>query len=134
MNGANQAITYFQVDANRCKRIHAEIIVETPVSLTVNGEVWLSFMCSPVDLEAMAIGFLFNEGMIQSIDEVASVRLCPAGDNVDVWLYHEVKKPDAWRRSSGCTGGVTAVEEEPRLSDPLGGQWNTIINLHRLIR
>jgi len=48
-------------------------------------------MCTPVDLEAMAVGFLFNEGMIQSADEIASVRLCPAGDNVDIWLYHEVK-------------------------------------------
>jgi FdhD protein len=117
MNGANQAITYYQVDANQCKRVNAEIIVETPVSLTINGEVWLSFMCTPVDLEAMAVGFLFNEGLIQSVAEVESVRLCPAGDNIDIWLSHEAIKPSAWRRTSGCTGGVTAVEEDFHISD-----------------
>jgi FdhD protein len=111
MTGANHPIRYVQVDLNRVIEEHSEIIVETPVSLTVNGDIWLSSMCTPVDLEAMVVGFLFNEGLIQSYDEVASVRVCPAGDNIDVWLHHEVKKPERWRRTSGCTGGVTSVEE-----------------------
>jgi len=45
------------------------------------------------------------------MDEVASVRLCANGDNVDVWLHHSVDQPERWRRTSGCTGGVTAVED-----------------------
>lgn len=88
----------------------AEIIVETPVSLTVNGEDWLTFMCTPTDLQALAVGFLFNEGVIESMDEVADVHLCEPGDNVDIWLTHTAEKPDNWRRTSGCTGGVTAAE------------------------
>jgi FdhD protein len=86
------------------------VIVEAPVSLTVNGQVWLSFMCTPIDLEALAVGFLFNEGVVQKRDEIVSVRVCPAGDNVDVWLNHNVEQPDTWRRTSGCTGGMTATE------------------------
>jgi FdhD protein len=112
MNTANQPIEYIQVEPGRWTKYEAQIIVETPVSLTVNGEVWLTFMCTPVDLEAMALGFLFNEGVIKSIDEVASVRLCVSGDNVDVWLNHSVEQPRQWRRTSGCTGGVTAIEED----------------------
>jgi FdhD protein len=88
------------------------VIVETPVSLTVNGEVWLTFMCTPVDLEHMAVGFLYNEGLIKAADEVADVRLCASGDTVDVWLNHSVEKPDKWRRTSGCTGGMTSVTNE----------------------
>jgi FdhD protein len=85
-------------------------IVETPVSLTINGEAWVTFMCTPTDLEAMAIGFLFNEGVIESMAEVADVRLCEHGDNVDVWINHATQQPRSWRRTSGCTGGVTAVD------------------------
>ena len=87
----------------------SRIIGEASVSLTVNGEVWLSFMCTPADLEAMAVGFLFNEGIIQSWTEVAAVSACADGTNIDVWLNRPVLKPTQWRRTSGCTGGVTSA-------------------------
>jgi len=118
MTGANLAIEYLQFENGRQTKFKAEIIVETPVSLTVNGELWLTFMCTPVELEAMAVGFLFNEGLIHSIDEVEDVRLCAAGDNIDVWLNHSVEKPSAWRRTSGCTGGMTSIEAEIQILKP----------------
>jgi FdhD protein len=82
---------------------------ETPVSLTVNGIEWLTFSCTPLLLEALAIGFLFNEQVINSIQEVASIRVCPAGDDIDAWLTHSAEKPVNWLRTSGCTGGATRV-------------------------
>jgi FdhD protein len=107
---ANKSIHYYQCSGGQLESIDAEVIVETPVSLTVNGEVWLTFMCTPIDLEAMGVGFLYNEGLIQTKDEIEDVRLCPSGDNLDVWLSHHVEKPPSWRRTSGCTGGVTGVD------------------------
>ena len=103
-------INYERYEFKKWEHFEAETIVETPVSLTVNGEVWLSFMCTPVDLEALAVGFMFNEGIVESMDEVEDVRVCEHGDNVDVWLNRSVKQPTSWRRTSGCTGGVTAVD------------------------
>jgi FdhD protein len=44
------------------------------------------------------------------MDEVEDVRGCEHGDNVDVWLNHSVEQPASWRKTSGCTGGVTAVD------------------------
>jgi FdhD protein len=108
---ANQVIEYIQFRGDETEAFDAEVIVEQPVSLTVNGEVWLAFMCTPVDLEAMAVGFLYNEGLIQTSKEIVSVRACPSGENVDVWLDHSLDKPENWRRTSGCTGGVTSVGE-----------------------
>jgi FdhD protein len=91
--------------------VPAEVIVEKPVSLTVNGEVWLTMMCTPIHLEALGIGFLYNEGIIKSMDEVADVRLCENGDNLDIWLTRSVEQPKNWRKTSGCTGGVTSQTE-----------------------
>ena len=112
MKSANQPINIIVVEKGQWTQEQTEVIVETAVSLTVNGESWLTFMCTPVHLEAMAVGFLFNEGIIQTKEEIADVRLCPEGDNVDVWLHHQADKPEKWRRTSGCTGGVTSIQSE----------------------
>ncbi len=85
------------------------VIGEATVSLTVNGEVWLSFTCTPQHLDALAVGFLFNEGIIQKAEEIAAIDVCPKGSNVDVWLRRSVPRPTEWLRTSGCTGGVTTV-------------------------
>jgi FdhD protein len=105
-----KAIHYQRFEFNKWESHDAETIVETPISLTVNGEVWITFMCTPVHLEALAVGFLFNEGIIEKMDEVADAQVCEHGDNVDVWLNHDAQQPTSWRRTSGCTGGVTGVD------------------------
>ncbi|CAG1016548.1 Sulfur carrier protein FdhD [Anaerolineales bacterium] len=110
MNAPEKPIRYEQYEFHKWKSVESETIVEMPVSLTVNGKVWLTFMCTPVHLEALAVGFLYNEGVIQTMDEVVDVRVCEHGDNVDVWLNRAVEEPESWRRTSGCTGGVTAVD------------------------
>ena len=110
MNTPQKSIHYEQFEFQKWKSFDAETIVETPVSLTVNGKVWVTFMCTPVDLEALAVGFLYNEGLISKMGEVVDVKVCEHGDNVDVWLDHAAEQPTSWRRTSGCTGGVTAVD------------------------
>lgn len=120
MNMSQKSIRYEQYEHQQWKSVDTGTIVESPVSLTVNGEVWLTFMCTPVDLEALAVGFLFNEGILQRMDEVADVRVCEHGDNVDVWLDHAVEQPTSWKRTSGCTGGVTAVDLLARPNVSLG--------------
>ncbi len=110
MNTPQKSIHYEQYEFQKWKSFEADTIVESPVSLTVNGEVWITFMCTPINLEALAVGFLYNEDIIEKMDEVSDVRVCEHGDNVDVWLNHAVEQPTSWRRTSGCTGGVTGVD------------------------
>jgi FdhD protein len=110
MKETSIAMQYQLFQNKKNESIDARIIVEAPVSLTVNGEVWITFMCSPIQLEALAIGFLFNEGIIKEFEEAADVRVCEHGDNVDVWLTHSAKKPEKWTRTSGCGGGMTSIE------------------------
>jgi FdhD protein len=84
-----------------------EIAIESEVTMSVNSVAWLSFRCSPENLEALAAGYLYNESFIQSVEEIASIHICEQRDNIDIWLQHDVKKPDTWSRTSGCQGGVT---------------------------
>jgi len=87
------------------------LIAEANVDLTVNGKTWLSFACTPAQLEALAVGFLYNEGFIQSREEIALVEVCKQGLSVDVWLNKTLERPTHWQRTSGCTGGLTAANQ-----------------------
>jgi FdhD protein len=110
MIAPQKSIRFNQYEFKKWERHDAETIVEMPVSLTVNGQVWLSFMCTPVHLEALAVGFLYNEGIVDSMEEIADARVCEHGDNVDVWLNRTVEQPTSWRRTSGCTGGISEAK------------------------
>jgi len=89
--------------------LESDVIAETAVSLNVNGVPWFSFLCTPRDLAALAVGFLFNEGIVSSRSEVVSVSVCDRNENVDVCLDRPVPPPSSWQRTSGCGGGVTTT-------------------------
>ena len=103
-------VKFLQFRSGKQQAVEGELIVESPVVLYVNGEVWLTFMCTPNNLEALALGFLYNEGVINSLDQVIDIHICESGDIIDVWLGHQVDKPKEWKRTSGCTGGYTATD------------------------
>lgn len=115
MPSTEQPVRYYRYKADSgWSSIDARVITEATIMLTVNGVEWLSFTCTPSDLEALAVGFLFNEGIIQTRDEIAAVDVCKQGTNIDVWLSHPAAQPRQWRRTSGCTGGLTATEDVAR--------------------
>ncbi len=87
--------------------VETSLVKEVAVALTVNGTPWLSFACTPTDLDALAAGFLYNEGIIQSAQEIAILDVCRQGTSIDVWLHKTVERPLYWQRTSGCTGGLT---------------------------
>jgi FdhD protein len=110
------------------------VITEQSVSLTVNGKLWLTFMCTPINLEELAVGFLYNENVIASKDEIEDIYICEHKDNVDIWLNKSVEEPKNWRRTSGCTGGYTAAvleEVAPVKSNGLVLAPEKILNLVR---
>jgi len=110
MQPVDQALRYFKYTREGWQPVQTKVISEADVSLTVNGEIWLSFMCTPADLEALAVGFLYNEQVIRSRAEIAALHVCQSGDNIDVWLNHSVEKPTRWQRTSGCNGGLTHID------------------------
>ncbi len=85
------------------------VIEEKNVCIQVNGQVLARFMATPMELEALALGFLRSEGVISGLEDVADLRVGPSGTCVDVWLSHSVSLPDDADaiRTAGCGGGVT---------------------------
>lgn len=94
---------------------------EERVVLYVNGRAWVGWMCTPALLEELAVGFLFNEGVTEGMDDVAHVRVCGSGRCVDVWLDKDVDLPTLPTLTSGCSGG-TAFEILRKDRPPLAAQ------------
>ncbi len=87
--------------------VAAQVIEEATVCLHVNGQELTAFMCTPLNLEALALGFLRAEGLIAGSEDVGVIELIHGGTCVDVWLTHEISLPDRAIRTSGCSGGIT---------------------------
>mgnify|MGYP000882926881 CR=1 FL=1 len=86
----------------------SEIIHEGRACIYVNGQEAVSVMCTPCDLEAFALGFLANEGLITTLDDVARIDRSRGDTCVDVWLERgDVALPTSFTLTSCCGGGVT---------------------------
>ncbi len=54
-----------------------EVIVEELITVMVEGVGSFALMCTPCDVEALAIGFAFSEGVISSFDDVIDYSYTP---------------------------------------------------------
>jgi FdhD protein len=103
-------------------------VEEAPVWLEVNGRPAVTWMCTPDQLEELAIGWLHGEGFIEAITEV---RLRPCATDLGFWAEIPDHRLDAVRQeqrrpvlASGC-GAVSTfladpatVAATPRRGDP----------------
>jgi len=100
-------VTYVGYYDSECRPMRGVVPVEEVIALHVNGQPLVSLMCTPTQLEDLALGFLFNEGLVNGLEEVAVLEVCGGGRCVDVWLEHDVEPPKLRVITSGCSGGTT---------------------------
>jgi FdhD protein len=117
-----QPVTYISLDGQAPQQHEGEIVDERQVCISVNGSELATMMCSPNDLEMLALGFLHNEGLISSLDDVRHLSLSKNDTCVDVWLRNtDLELPRRLILTSGCGGGVTfddmSQQHEPLHSD-----------------
>jgi FdhD protein len=106
----SDGVVSFTIDEyhDRWHSKQVEVIEEGFVSIFVNGAELATVMCSPREQDRFAIGFLCNEGIINSLADVRAVHVCPSGACVDVWLTRsDFVRPNRLILTSGCGGGVT---------------------------
>lgn len=87
------------------------VVEEYPLTLYLQGEEWLTLLCSPMDLEAMVYGFLKSEGMIQVAADVVSMTLDRDKGHAFIVLRDENPLSRALHgrrtQTSGCGKGIT---------------------------
>lgn len=106
-DAAARRISYTGFYDDESRPVRGVVPAEGVVTLHVNGQALVRLMCTPTDLEDLALGFLFNEGFIRSLDDVAVVEPCSGGEGVDIWLTSDIETPAVRSITSGCSGGTT---------------------------
>lgn len=110
---------YWSVRDGRADAVLGGVIDEVALSLYVNGQGVVTLMCSPIDQEALAVGFLYNEGVIRGLDDVRLVRANATRLAVDVFLRDvEFSLPRRMILTSGC-GGSTSYNSLAGMHPPL---------------
>ncbi|MFN2273556.1 MAG: formate dehydrogenase accessory sulfurtransferase FdhD [Anaerolineales bacterium] len=97
------------------REISGEVIEEAFVTLYLNGHELVTIMGTPLNLEAFGLGFLFNEGLIETLDDIDHVHVSLASCCVDIWTRHAVDVPKHQIVTSGCGGGITFDNPQLRL-------------------
>jgi FdhD protein len=99
---------YVSLNGGEPQIIDGAIIEEALVCITVNGQELATFMCTPRDLPEMALGFLYNEGIIATLDDVRALTVSKGRTCVDVWLRDTAFTPPGRAIvTAGCGGGIT---------------------------
>lgn len=97
---------------------HIEVLAaeEFPLQIFVNGSELVTTLCTPVKVNCLVAGFLYNEGIINSLREIASMRVCLEDFVADVRLSTTGFTPPTRRMlTSGCGGGASFIEERVNL-------------------
>lgn len=130
--------TYQVVEGDRVRLVEGGVIDEQLLSIYVNGESLATMMCSPLQLEALTVGFLYNETVIDSADEIALIQFNTTRAVADVILTRDdVQLPRRMILTTGCGGGVTGQElskEFPALESAFRTEPAVILRLMRQLQ
>jgi FdhD protein len=99
---------YVRFVAEQAETLDGGVIGEIRFTILVEERELVTLMCSPWQLRPLVVGFLYLEGLIESVDDLEMLRLCLEDRLAEVRLAHGF--PDVPPRkilTSGCTGGIS---------------------------
>ena len=106
--------TFLQLRAGKVDEVKAEVVREQPLTVYVNGERFITLLCSPFRLEPLVVGYLWMERVIGDLSDIVALDVSEVDGRADVTLARPVTLPAERILTSGCGGGTT-FRIDPRL-------------------
>jgi FdhD protein len=97
----------YRYDNGRFEQFERPVVREQPLTVMVNGVELATFLCTPVQLDYLTIGFLAFEGIIRSLEEIRDLDVDPDNGVVEVELNTDFVRPKKRVFTSGCGMGLT---------------------------
>lgn len=104
-------INISRISNDICEEALDFVVVEMPLKLYINYELYTVLMCTPNEVKELAIGYLFSDGIITSIDCIESIeekfedRVCIVL-RADIKVNYDSIKVEA----SGCGNASTQLK------------------------
>ncbi|KXB05044.1 hypothetical protein AKJ48_00580 [candidate division MSBL1 archaeon SCGC-AAA261O19] len=100
-----------KISQNELKKALDSVAVEESFDLLVNGTRVASLMITPSDLTELGYGYLLAEGIVESVDQIITVRV--KGREIHTFIEGDEKLEELLElRSSGCVGVHWDREEQ----------------------
>jgi FdhD protein len=113
-------------------RIADELVVEEPLEIRVGGQSLIVVMRTPGHDFALAAGFLYTEGLIETVNDIGTIAYCEDVDpeslenivNVELTNGWDIESGEGWQRnfhanaSCGLCGKMT-IESVHRHAPPI---------------
>jgi FdhD protein len=111
-------------------RASSHLPSEMALAISVNRQELVTILCTPTKLNYLVLGFLYAEGIISGIGDVASMRVCEEESLADVILSNpEYELPKHRTLTSGCGGGVTFKTKGKRVDTDLVATPKEVLSL-----
>ncbi len=81
-------------------------VEEYPVTLTVNGAEFVTLIASPHDLKFLVAGFLRMQGLVDCLEDLLALSVCPEFGAANVRIRKEVPPRLVPTITCGCGGGI----------------------------
>lgn len=78
------------IPSNQRESVMEQVAMEAPINLFVNGEYVITLLATPELQKELALGWFFDEGVLESLDEVRDIVV--EGDSVNLITEHPLEK------------------------------------------
>jgi FdhD protein len=68
-------VTLIRMDRDTRETLQGDVAREYPLTVMLNDEQLATLLCSPDDMENLAVGFLYSEGLIRTKEEIKGIFL-----------------------------------------------------------
>jgi len=100
----------FRYDGTGLRPLARPVPTETPLAIFLEEREWVTVLCTPVQLKAFLLGFLFFAEAIDGLDDVLLLRVCDEERTAEIRLRQPERAAGALGRrrmlTSGCAGGT----------------------------
>ena len=97
----------YRYENGRFEQFDRPVVREQPLTIVANGVELATFLCTPVQLDYLTIGFLAFEGIIHGVEDIRALDVDPENSVVEVELITKLVMPKKRVFTSGCGMGLT---------------------------
>jgi FdhD protein len=97
----------YRYENGHFEQFNRPVVGEQPLTILVNGVELATFLCTPVKVDYLAIGFLAFEGVIRGVDDIRDLDVDLDNGVVEVELCTPLVAPKKRVFTSGCGMGLT---------------------------
>jgi FdhD protein len=130
IQGAAPDIKYSSFSSGKWAHDSTAVPMEMALTIFIDNTELVTILCTPTKLNCLVLGFLYSEGIISGMSDVASMRVCEEDSLADVKLSKPGYTPPTRRTlASGCGGGVSFATEMQKVESQITVKPEEVLSL-----